>query len=565
MQTTLLEKNYLANVMLYMDSIETLVKFICVNKKCEDVRKFLRINPLLKRVSGNNNVFNTRLSKRIFHLIPNLRTIQVYAEELEEFEEEISKIPRIVLLSTPDPICKLHKYRDKIYEISCNVYYEKVDFSLYPNLRKCRIETCSLSYHFPNKKQKLDLLRIRQHACTDDLFHLSEYEDFEKIIIEVSNEIKDNEVDVLSKFATIITYQFDTNIDGRVQFMNSGVFEMIPSRLLTSNIIHNFNKDFFPHKVIVNCSNAVQTDLNVDLSEFNQIEELVVSYDNTHNINIVFPCEMDQPIELKKLTFDVRQTRRPPQTTSTFLTTCMCSKVYTSITYLKLNKCDSKLLFELPFLQKLDLKITQCSYSFQPLTSLHTLLLDNCKITQLKSKQIFPITLKKLKIFNCDENTIIHLKDFQKTTSLTSLSISGRSEEAQKMNLSNYTSIRALKLFQTTFKKYPQRLTRLELGYFDNQRLDLIELKHLHKLLLYHCNTVVVKLPISLHSLYFGFCQPLLENLTQLNVQQLFVQNEDFKIDHVPNTLTQLCVLPYTSLQREKLRKFPLLKEFNIN
>ena len=38
-----LEKVYLLNVLLYIDSLESVKKFICINKKCQEVSTMLRL------------------------------------------------------------------------------------------------------------------------------------------------------------------------------------------------------------------------------------------------------------------------------------------------------------------------------------------------------------------------------------------------------------------------------------------------------------------------------------------------------------------------------------------
>ena len=40
---TQLEKIYLLNVLLYIDTVESIKKFIMINKKCDDVRKMVRL------------------------------------------------------------------------------------------------------------------------------------------------------------------------------------------------------------------------------------------------------------------------------------------------------------------------------------------------------------------------------------------------------------------------------------------------------------------------------------------------------------------------------------------
>ncbi|ELP89135.1 hypothetical protein EIN_484770 [Entamoeba invadens IP1] len=566
-QPSTLEKNYLANVMLFMDSVETVCTFILVNRKCADVCNYLRVNPPLKRKSGLGDTFNSRLTKLTFALFPHIQTIQGTISELEEYSYLLDPIENIILLDMPEEMYRLFPFKNKIVEVNGRVFSDKVDFSTFPKLKKVCLEMCSFALHFPNKLQKLDLLHIKQHSCCQELYVLEKYEFVDHIILEIPETTPQDVVDRLASFATLATTTWHPKLDFRIVVLHKNDISFVPSQEITSNALYILNKRNYTIGMSVNCTETDTGNVNVNLSDCTQLNELKIVYDNVHKTTVVFPVPSNNTTSLGKLCLVAKEKKVFNPNFVTKLALCLTKDVCASLTELSLKKCSTDILSALINLKRLRLDTIQFSSNISPFTTISYLSLERCRMAQNGFKAFYPSSLKKLEVFNCDEHIIKHINDLSGSTLLDTLSVSGRSNESKKIDLERFGGIHSLYILQTTFKKYPIHLNHLKIGCFDNCKLDFKSLRKIETLLVSKCFNISLSLNPNIQQLIFEGCQPLILNLNQLEGVKSVKINSTAKInfDFIPKTITSLFVLPSTNIDFNRLKRFPFLNPVNIN
>ena len=80
-----LEKVYLLNVLLYIDSLESIKKFILINKKCEDVSRMLRLYTP-RRDKDSDSKDHKIIPRNLFTLFPMIETIQCDEYQMSSFQ-----------------------------------------------------------------------------------------------------------------------------------------------------------------------------------------------------------------------------------------------------------------------------------------------------------------------------------------------------------------------------------------------------------------------------------------------------------------------------------------------
>ena len=89
--TKQLEKIYLLNVLLYIDSIESVKTFISINKKCQEVSTMLRL--YTKRRPTDSSPSSIKIiPNNLLTLFPKIQTIECSDNDIIEQKEIINKI-----------------------------------------------------------------------------------------------------------------------------------------------------------------------------------------------------------------------------------------------------------------------------------------------------------------------------------------------------------------------------------------------------------------------------------------------------------------------------------------
>ena len=91
--TKQLEKEYLLNILFYIDSLESIKTFISVNKKCQEVTEMLKF--YTKRRKFNNNFEEKEqmiIPQNLFTLFPKIETIECNENDLIKHKEIMKKV-----------------------------------------------------------------------------------------------------------------------------------------------------------------------------------------------------------------------------------------------------------------------------------------------------------------------------------------------------------------------------------------------------------------------------------------------------------------------------------------
>ncbi|KAL7715164.1 Uncharacterized protein QTN25_007380 [Entamoeba marina] len=239
---THLDDIHLIHVLVSLFSVESIIKFIQINKKCNEIRRFITFPQLL--VCSSQNSCSSDSSEddgcepsismdKLFEIFPNTTTISMKGDDLLQFdwegndnihfEKEIEHIEEICLNDFPSNPDILQDINDKIVEIDTTLcYYDTYDFSLYKNLHVCKLDfnyaTFNITELFPSTSQHLDLLRISNPSNPKDLFALRSYINFERIIIDTTTSITKEEFEVFSTFAIVTAHQIEDEEDTDIEF-----------------------------------------------------------------------------------------------------------------------------------------------------------------------------------------------------------------------------------------------------------------------------------------------------------------------------------------------------------
>ena len=91
-----LEKVYLLNVLLYIDSLESVKKFITINKKCKEVSTMLRLYTKRRRCDYDLS-YEKIIPYNLFTIFPTIQTIVCDEIELREYSEIMKRVTFIHL------------------------------------------------------------------------------------------------------------------------------------------------------------------------------------------------------------------------------------------------------------------------------------------------------------------------------------------------------------------------------------------------------------------------------------------------------------------------------------
>ncbi|ELP84285.1 hypothetical protein EIN_065600 [Entamoeba invadens IP1] len=183
-----LEKVYLANVLLYFTSSADVVTFSCISKKCQDVLGFIRITPSFIHNSDELATAAKNFFMQ-FKLFPNLETVVCNRYYFTGFikEQVVSVVMKNMnLYDMPKELQT--RVTSSTFSISCST----VDFSQFPELKRICLDIYSLPHfadYFTEKDRHFDFLRIKVHNNNIDSDTIKEiaYLNVEKIVFDITD------------------------------------------------------------------------------------------------------------------------------------------------------------------------------------------------------------------------------------------------------------------------------------------------------------------------------------------------------------------------------------------
>ena len=91
-----LERVYLLNVLLYIDSLESVKKFIQINKKCQEVSTMIRMYTK-RRVRDDDFKEEATIPQNLFTIFPMIETIRCDERDLIDFQNVLDQTTFIEL------------------------------------------------------------------------------------------------------------------------------------------------------------------------------------------------------------------------------------------------------------------------------------------------------------------------------------------------------------------------------------------------------------------------------------------------------------------------------------
>ncbi|EDR23120.1 hypothetical protein EDI_196630 [Entamoeba dispar SAW760] len=280
-----LESVFLANIILYIDSIETCYKFSMVNKKCLEAMKFLKINPCFTRNFYKNqttqevitnSIDKIKLMKEIIKEVELFPNIETYEFGPGTFSIGLMKvlpktIENIIIdkITLNTPLCLTKEDKAKI--ISMNIIIqEPINLSEYPNLRKITIEVDenAIEKCFTNSKQHFEFVRIKLT---------------ENINVPFLKELISFPIDKI-----VLVFLCDLEMEK--------VYNAFPYFIKKNYIAMEYLYDTMPNSIIPLCENCKLEIDQMDAFDTKLIDKILPT-------NIFFIGKNNNPIDLSKMNY----------------------------------------------------------------------------------------------------------------------------------------------------------------------------------------------------------------------------------------------------------------------
>ncbi|EKE38724.1 hypothetical protein ENUP19_0301G0007 [Entamoeba nuttalli] len=280
-----LESVFLANIILYIDSIETCYKFSMINKKCLESMKFLKINPCFTRNFNKNqstqelvtnSIDKIKLMKEIIKEIELFPNIETYEFAPGTFSIGLMKllpqtIENIIIdkITLNTPLCLTKEDKSKIISMNITIQ-EPIDLSEYPNLRKITIEVDenAIEQCFTNSKHHFEFVRIKLT---------------ENINIPFLKELISFPIDKI-----VLVFLCDLEMEK--------VYNAFPHFIKRNYIAMEYLYDTMPNSIIPLCENCKLEIDQIDAFDIKLIDKILPT-------NIFFTGKNNTPIDLSKMNY----------------------------------------------------------------------------------------------------------------------------------------------------------------------------------------------------------------------------------------------------------------------
>ncbi|KAL7717335.1 Leucine-rich repeat containing protein [Entamoeba marina] len=565
-----LEIFYLANVMLYFDSCESVVKFCQINKKCDEVRKMLRITPNIRRLTLDSTdksfnkmdilfymkrSLNEYLSTKYSDLFPNINTVVVEGKEIEQYYKELIHIDNVILYDLPRDMNLMEPFFDRIVEFNW-VYNNTTYFQLhnFKFMKICRIDCCcndiDIKILFPEQNQRLKLLRFSNVVDYSNLMPLEHYQNIDNIVIDVDNEINHSDIKSLSLFAKLCAKSFNSSKPNIISLQDNKLSVEIIEKP-SNHLFKVLNQQYYPFKLELHT--IPYDELQDDLLQFPQLQRIDIQ-------NILNENQNDNIIQ--------QQISLPTKISS--LSVCQSSPVIDNIAQLPLKKLYFKdismnILTNCHSLTKLTLIYVNLTQPLSMLTHLVDISFDCCKNKLSKDITIYPSSLKNLHIANCKYwpySQLIQLNE------LTSLLISDhRVNHYTSLNLGCLSTLKRLCLNNVLPNVLPTAITQVIIENIGGKTIDLKGCSSLKQCCIGNSLNVSARVPTTLTSLYLSASTIQIENGDIIKLKELHLSecnNHNFEQYNLQN-ITKLSIFPFEEQYSEQLKLFTNLSPSNFN
>ncbi|KAL7712674.1 Uncharacterized protein QTN25_009689 [Entamoeba marina] len=575
-----LEKIYLANVVMFIDTLETAQKFTLINKKTKDAAEMLRINPSytsqLLIDDPSYEAIKPSLFARELELFPCLETVRIryFSPFILNFIPK--HVQRIVIndLVDADQIKSLQTFKERIVEMNIFSYDEPVDFSQFPNLKRLTLkvhlsDSNSLFKYFCSKTQRLDYVRIifLNRVDVDFLKQHLDYAIF-KLVVEESKTKIDKLLDIPNPFRRLsfCTKQWRNDLNDNVIITGTHWnYDPNPKFLVLL-------QQYFIANITVNSNGSI------DLSTFNSINNVKLVGTNG-DLTCTLPSSVTSltcekkcrkvvgEFKLKELELIQNSTELPSLGSITKLTLNKTKlenlKVFFNIEELNLYEAN---LQKLPFPKLTTLSINSCTL---PNTVSTLTNLINLKFYGIKDKGKIPNVSNfyspSIQSLTCDSGYLPKQMDVTSLT-LNKMNYYGNSNDKKEF-LKNYTNLQNLSIScydNLKNTEFPSSLTRLKLvlppSYGEIIESDWSKFTNIQVMSL-EANNFKVRLPLSLKSLtLIRSINIELTNIDKLHLVNFVLMNCKYDLKLINNDLKRLFIESYnTAISKDVLQHFTSL------
>ncbi|KAL7716630.1 Leucine-rich repeat containing protein [Entamoeba marina] len=162
----LLNKVYLANVILYVSSVKCITQLILVNKKCKDAVNIVKINPIFKTTEEHpksiiEHIINFNKTLLLF---PKLQSIIMTKHTINSIDV-LSTTNHLLIFPSMNIFTLLNfdDWYERIIELTIKDNDNSISLSLFPLLRRIKLTTqndSNLHEFFDSKQQHLYYVKI---------------------------------------------------------------------------------------------------------------------------------------------------------------------------------------------------------------------------------------------------------------------------------------------------------------------------------------------------------------------------------------------------------------------
>ncbi|EMD43070.1 Hypothetical protein EHI5A_208040 [Entamoeba histolytica KU27] len=607
-----LEKVYLANVILYADSLETVKKFIQINKKCDDVRKMIRKAPNLFRKTINREEYcfnkwdgifimkrtiNEYLAQIAREVFPNINTLILEGGEVPRYISQLDSIDRITLYDPPFDLTLMEKIEDCIVEFIWNYSpVSLVNIGKMKLLKRCKIDIGRQKFDinsvFSNKQQHLKILRLSNIGNYKEIEEFKEYKNIERVIIEIDDDTKEEYIEQMSKYAVLVSDQWYSQLNKNVIVMMDKKFHLQIKEKPNVETLEFIQQNYLPYKMIIDADyydgiqtqfklfdNVMKLTLNVEIDPQEEVDQDDIMQRRMDRINGIERSDDDDFVEeteeqkeererLHKLEIERRKHSiiLPQHLTSITIndmTPYFHQTLSITLKELTTSNIPIDFIYQLTSLTKINISNTNITQSLKSLEKLiditFNLCVDEC------SEFICPHSVECLKLYNCRNwkfQELSHLKLLDKL-----MIYDARPNVLSTLQLNEATSVKKLYLNNVITASMPTSLTCLIIGSAGNKAIDMTKYLQLKDVCIENSNQVRVKLPLSIKSLYLYCSSIRIFNKNDIQLKELHLEDcedinfESFNLNHV----TKLSLLPFDEEYLEYLEQFPVLEEKNFN
>ncbi|BFU23062.1 hypothetical protein EHI8A_126530 [Entamoeba histolytica HM-1:IMSS-B] len=267
-----LEKVFLKTIIQYFTDCSTILKFVFINKKCGEVPKMVKKNPFfLKKVERDCNSCVKFI--REFKLFPYIDVLTLNCSYFRTFKTH-QIMEQVKYIHINEILIKdinfLNGCESKIQELGIIIENETLNLKEFINLQKLFINIkgiITISSVLPNKKQKLELMKLdfmNNNLPSNISNELKEYSLINKIIITTNTKpIENNNNNKINFFYDGWIEKYETDfICKKIRFLLKRNEEGCDLSELKKVM-----KKYYPYEIKLNMKDTFNINWKYDLNE----------------------------------------------------------------------------------------------------------------------------------------------------------------------------------------------------------------------------------------------------------------------------------------------------------